>query len=270
MTDILRRSLAPVTDEAWTEIELQSKRILKGNLSARGLVDFKGPLGWEAAAVNLGSVRVGNSEPVKGVSWGRRETLNLIEARSYFTLKQWDLDNISRGSRTPDLDPMLAAARKLAQFEELVIYHGFADGGIKGICESCSHKPVPLAPGDPDAFVEAVEAGVLAIQKSGIGGPYALVLGTEPYALVQVGDPQAYPLRKQVAAIASGGVLWSPAIHGGVLLARRGGDFEMTVGQDIAIGYKSQDKDSVDLYFTESFTFRVLEPAAAIELKPKS
>lgn len=270
MTDILRKSLAPIADEAWAEIELQSKRILKGNLSGRGLVDFKGPFGWELAAVNLGAVRVGNSEPVKGVSWGRRETLNLIEARAYFTLKQWDLDNISRGGKAPDLDPMLAAARKLAQFEETALYHGFGEGGIKGICESATHKPVLLPPDDPDAFTEAVETGVVAIQKSGIGGPYALVLGTEPYALLQVGDPQAYPLRKQVAAIASGGVYWSPALHGGVLLSRRGGDFEMTVGQDISIGYRSHEKDSVDLYFTESFTFRVLEPSAAIELKPKS
>jgi len=270
MTDLLRRTLSPVTDEAWKEIDLQAKRILKGNLSARGLVDFSGPHGWGMAAVNLGSVRVGNNEPVKGVSWGRRETLELIETRSYFSLKQWELDNVSRGAKNPNLDSMLAAARKIAIFEETALYHGFGDAGIKGICESSSHKPVSLPPGDPDAFTEAVEAGVLALQKSGIGGPYALVLGTEPYALVKVGDPQAYPLRKQVDALATGGVHWSPALHGGAILSRRGGDYEITVGQDLSIGYKSHDKDSVELYFTESFTFRVLEPAAGIELKLKN
>lgn len=269
MTDILRRNLAPVTAEAWKEIDAQAARTLKGNLSARGLVDFSGPHGWTLAAVNLGSVRVGNSEPVKGVSWGRRETLNLVEVRTPFVLKQWELDNISRGAKAPNLDNLIAAARKAAMFEENAVYHGFADGGIKGVCEAAGHKPVPLAPGDPDSFSEAVEQAILALQKSGVGGPYALVLGTDPYALVQVGDPQAYPLRKQVAAMATGGIHWSPVLQGGVVVSRRGGDFELTVGQDWSIGYKGHDKENVELYFTESFTFRVLEPAAACELKHK-
>jgi uncharacterized linocin/CFP29 family protein len=44
----------------------------------------------------------------------------------------------------------------------------------------------------------------------------------------------------------------------------------MTVGQDLSIGYLSHGKESVDLYLTESFTFRVLEPAAAVELRVKA
>lgn len=270
MTDILRRSLAPVTEEAWKEIDQQATRTLKGNLSARTLVDFSGPHGWTMAAVNLGSVRVGNSEPVKGVNWGRRETLNLIEVRVPFSLKLWELDNVTRGAKTPDLNPLVAAARKLAMFEENSVYGGFGEAGIKGIAESTPHKPVLLPPDNTDAFAEAAEAAVLSIQKSGIGGPYALVLGTDLYAMIQVGDPQAYPLRKQVERVADGGIHWSPALAGGIVLSRRGGDFEMTVGQDLSIGYRSHDKENVDLYFTESFTFRVLEPAAATEIKVKA
>jgi uncharacterized linocin/CFP29 family protein len=38
------------------------------------------------------------------------------------------------------------------------------------------------------------------------------------------------------------------------------------VGQDLAIGYAHHDKDQVELYLTESLTFRVLEPAAAVAL----
>ena len=43
MTDLLRKAMAPIAEEAWTEIELQSSRILKGNLSGRKLVDFSDP-----------------------------------------------------------------------------------------------------------------------------------------------------------------------------------------------------------------------------------
>jgi hypothetical protein len=36
------------------------------------------------------------------------------------------------------------------------------------------------------------------------------------------------------------------------------------LGQDLAIGYDRHAAETVTLYFTESFTFRILEPAAVI------
>jgi uncharacterized linocin/CFP29 family protein len=266
--DILRRSLAPIPDEAWKEIDLQAERILKGNLSARKLVDFSGPHGWSCAAVNLGSLKVPGGEPVKGVTWGLREAQALVELRAPFSLKLWDLDNVARGAKAPELTPLIAAARKVALLEERAVYHGLAEAGIKGLLEGSPHKPIALG-SDPADLIESVENAILAIEKSGIAGPYALVLGTEPYRRMMVGEPETYPVRKQVAALASGGVHWSPALDGGAVLSKRGGDFKLTVGVDLAIGYKGHDKESVELYFTESFTFRILEPAAAVELKAK-
>jgi len=268
MTDILRRSMAPITEEAWKEIDLQASRTLKGNLSGRALVDVSGPHGWAMAAVNLGSV--GPSEAVKGVSWGQRESLNLIELRAPFSLKISDLDNLCRGGKTPELKTLSAAAHNLALLEEGAVYKGFGKAGIKGIGEVSTHKPVSLPLEVPGALAESVGAGVLALQKAGIEGPYALVLGTDPYALLSLGEPKAYPLRKRIEAMTTAGISWSPALQGGVILSRRGGDFELTVGQDLSIGYLSHDKESVELYLTESFTFRVLEPAAAVELRIKS
>ena len=51
------------------------------------------------------------------------------------------------------------------------------------------------------------------------------------------------------------------------LLSARGGDYELTLGQDVSIGYAFHEKHEVELYVTSSFTFRVLEPAAAVHLK---
>ena len=268
MTDLLKRSLAPITDEAWKEIDAQAARILKGNLSARGLVDFSGPHGWNAAAVNTGHVKWTNAEKGKGTLWGIREALPLVEVRVPFTLKLSELDEVPRGAKNPDLAALITAARKMASFEEKALYHGMPEAGIQGLAEVSTHKPIELTK-DVNRFAEAVEAAVLAIEKSGIGGPYALVLGTEPYRMLMVGDPATYPARKRVEPI-TGGPAWSPALSGGVVLSKRGGDFELTVGQDIAIGYAGHDRETADLYFTESFTFRVLEPAAAVELKLKA
>jgi uncharacterized linocin/CFP29 family protein len=266
MADILRRALAPIPDAAWRELDLQSSRILKGNLSGRKLVDFKGPHGWQFAAVNLGRLDLGSGEAMDGVAWGRHRVLPLVELRVPFALRIWELDDVERGARDPDLDSLRLAARKVAMFEERAIYWGFAEAGIQGLLAGSSHEPVPLSR-DPGRFTESVELALLAVQEAEIGGPFALVLGTEPYKWLMVGEPGAYPLRKRIQALATGGIHWSPALEGGAVLSRRGGDFELTVGQDLAMGYKAHDAREVELYFTESFTFRVLEPAAAVALQ---
>ena len=53
MNDLLRQ-LAPISGDAWKEIDAEAARTLKVLLAARQLVDFNGPLGWETAAISLG------------------------------------------------------------------------------------------------------------------------------------------------------------------------------------------------------------------------
>ncbi len=266
MTDLLRREMAPISGNAWKEIDLQSKRILKGNLSGRKLVDFDGPHGWEFAAVNLGRLDVQTNEAVRGVTWGLHQVLPLVEIRVPFTLRIWDLDDVVRGAKNPDLDNLKEAARNVAFFEEMAIYRGFSGAAIQGMLGASTHLPVPLS-SDRTRLTESIEIALLAIQESEIGGPYALVLGTQPYKWLMAGDPHDYPLRERILALITGGIHWSPVLEGGAVISRRGGDFEMALGQDLSIGYKTHDAHHVELYFTESFTFRVLEPAASVELK---
>jgi len=266
MSGILRREMAPITASGWKEIELQSSRLLKGNLCGRKLVDFHGPHGLQFAAVNLGHLDVDPVRTSDGVGWGVHQVLPLVEIRVPFSLRIWDLDDIERGAKNPDLQALTEAARKAAIFEERALFHGFSGAGIRGMLDVSRHAPVALGP-DRNHFTESVELALLAIQEAEIGGPYALVLGTEPYKWLMAGEPNAYPLRQRIDALVSGGIHWSPVLEGGAVLSVRGGDFEMTVGQDLSIGYHHHDETNVELYFTESFTFRVLETAAAVELK---
>lgn len=266
MSSILRREMAPISDKSWKEIELQGSRILKGNLTARKLVDFQGPLGLEFAAVSLGRLRVDAASEASEVGWGVHKVLPLVEIRVPFSLPLWELDNVERGARDPDLGSMTDAARKAALFEETALFHGFPGAGIRGMLQDSTNPPVVLSP-DRSRLTESVELALLAIQEREIGGPYALVLGTEPFKWLMAGEPDAYPLRNRISALVAGGIHWSPVLEGGAVLSRRGGDFEMTVGMDMSIGYKLHDAQEVELYFAESFAFRVLEPAASVELR---
>lgn len=264
--DILKRNLAPLSDQAWLMIEDQAKKVLTANLSARSAVDFNGPHGWELASVNLGRVSFAETGVIEGVLYGGRKVLPLIEVRVPFALNLDEMDDVSRGLKAPDLDALEVAARKAAHFEEKAVYRGFNEGGITGIIPSSSHNTLSLKK-DPDSYPDLVEDGIMALKKVGIAGPYLLILGSAPFQLLMQGDEKGYPLKQRIEEQLEGGVLWSPALKGGILLSSRGGDFVLSVGQDFSIGYSSHDTQNINLYVTESFTFQVLESRAALELK---
>jgi uncharacterized linocin/CFP29 family protein len=60
--------------------------------------------------------------------------------------------------------------------------------------------------------------------------------------------------------------VWAPGVEGGVVISQRGGDFVFNLGQDLSIGYREHDAEVVRLYVEESFSFRVIEPDAAVAL----
>jgi hypothetical protein len=60
----------------------------------------------------------------------------------------------------------------------------------------------------------------------------------------------------------------APAIRGGFVMTKRGGDFALHVGQDVSIGYSSHTDTAVRLYLQEAFTFLLLTAEAAVALAP--
>ena len=108
-----------------------------------------------------------------------------------------------------------------------------------------------------------------ALRAAGMNGPYALAVGIQAFDELNADSEDGYPLRRRIEeSLPKGSLIWAPAIRGGaVLLSTRGGDYELTVGQDLSVGYTLHDRTDVELYLTESFTFRVLEEKAAIYLR---
>ena len=49
-----------------------------------------------------------------------------------------------------------------------------------------------------------------------------------------------------------------------IVVSARGGDYQLTLGQDLSIGYLSHDAASVELYFQETMTFLVYTDEAAV------
>lgn len=262
--DLLRREFSPLIDAAWAEIDEEARNILATNLSARRVVDLRGPEGWALSAVNLGRLELGESR--EGVSWGLRKVQPLVEVRVPFAVSLSELDNLARGAEDVELDPVTQAAHAAVRFEEQALYNGFSGGGITGLREAAGHQRIAIAGSEPAALLDAVTKALVVFHDAGVAGPHELVLGPVLYKQV-LSDNSPYPLRQQLGKLLGRAPIYSSVLEGSALLvSTRGGDFELTLGQDLAIGYERQEGDEVHLFMVESFTFRVMGPEAVVEL----
>ncbi len=260
----LHRELAPISDAAWAQIEEEASRTLKRHLAARRVVDVVGPKGVDFAAVGTGHL-VPIAAPGEGIQAMQREVKALVELRVPFELSRQAIDDVERGALDSDWDPLKAAARLLAFAEDRAVFDGYAAAGIGGIRPGSSNTALTL-PMNVAGYSGAVAQAVTQLRLAGVNGPYALVLGAAAYAAASGGSDEGYPEIHHLERLVDGGIIWAPAIDGGVVLTTRGGDFELDIGQDISIGYASHSVSTVELYFQETFMFRLLTPEASVAL----
>jgi len=260
----LHRELAPISDTAWEQIEQEASRTLKRYLAARRVVDMPEAKGATLAAVGTGHTQPIES-PAEGVEAVRRVANAVIELRVPFTLTRQAIDDVERGSEDSDWSPLKEAARKIAYAENRAVFDGYAAAGIGGIRPGASNDPVAL-PSAPMGYPAVVAQAVDRLRLAGVEGPYRLVLGDDPFTAISGGSEEGYPVLQHIRGLVEGEVVWAPGIDGGLVLTARGGDFELSLGQDLSIGYLHHTDKVVELYLQESFTFRLLTAEAAVAL----
>lgn len=265
----LLRDLAPITDEAWSEIDAEASRAIREVLAGRRLLDVSGPHGWGHTGVATGRIRdVGPVAPgVPSVQAAVRVTQPMVELRREFTIKRSELDRMARGATDADLDPVRLAARDAAIAEDIAIFHGFEPAGIEGIVSASPHEPVTIDE-RYDRYPSFVAQAQSRLRLAGVGGPYAIALGPRCYTgVVEHSEMGGYPVLEHLRLILGGPVVFAPGVDGAVVMSQRGGDAEIVLGQDLAIGYQDHDADEVRLYLEESLTLRLDAPEAFVHLR---
>ncbi|WHU46539.1 family 1 encapsulin nanocompartment shell protein [Gordonia sp. L191] len=260
----LHRELAPISTAAWEAIEEEATRSFKRNSAGRRIVDVKGPLGLEASSVTRGH-RSKIDSPADGILAFQRHVQPLVELKVPFTVTREAIDDVDRGAEDSDWDPVVDAARQLALAEDQAIFEGYAAAGISGIRAETSSTPIAL-PEDVRDYPEAFSQALSTLKLASIDGPYSIAVSADVYNLINETSNHGYPIRQHIQRLIDGDIVWAPAISGAFVLSTRGGDFELTIGQDVSIGYDSHDGDTVNLYFQESFTYLTYTGEAAIAL----
>jgi uncharacterized linocin/CFP29 family protein len=260
----LHRELAPISEAAWAQIEEEASRTLKRHLAARRVVDVEGPKGTDFSAVGTGHQQKIQT-PGDGIEAAQRDVKALVELRVPFELTRQAIDDVERGSNDSDWDPLKDAARKIAFAEDRAIFDGYAAAGIQGIRQGSSN-PVLTLPSNVKGYPGAVAQAVSQLRLAGVNGPYTLLLGTDPYTAIGGATDDGYPVLQHIQRLVDGKIIWAPAIAGGVVLTTRGGDFQLSIGQDLSIGYLSHSATAVQLYFQEAITFLMLTSEASVVL----
>jgi uncharacterized linocin/CFP29 family protein len=260
----LHRELAPISDEAWSQIEAEATRTLKRHMAARRVVDVHGPDGFDLAAIGTGHLTELESAS-DGVSTRLRQVKPLVELLTPFDLDRQAIDDVERGAQDSDWEPVKEAAKRLAFAEDRAVFEGTAAAQITGIRQATSN-PIAALPDDPRAYPRAIAEAISQLRLVGVNGPYRAVLSADAYTAVSETSDYGYPVLDHIRRLVSDEIIWAPAIAGAFVMTTRGGDFGLYLGQDVSIGYLSHTEGSVRLYLQETLTFLVFTTEAAVAI----
>ncbi len=264
MSTNLHRGLAPLSTAAWADLEDEVRRTFERSVAGRRVVDMPDARGAGFSSLSTGrQLAIGGD--VEGVRTRRREVLPVLELRAPFTVRREEVDAVLRGAVDADWQEAKEAAARIARAEDRVLFYGSADAGLDGIVPASTNPPVVM-PADIREFADAVAQATSALRLVGVDGPYVLFLPPAVYTQINETVDHGYPIRDHIQRIlrTEGRIVWAPALDRPVLISDRGEDYELCLGQDLAIGYLRHDDETVDLYLEETLTVRVATAEASV------
>jgi len=249
--DYLRRGAAPLSDRVWKALDEAVSQAARHVLAARRVATFDGPRGWDQVARRLGTMTPCASREGRAVVC-IPEVVLLSEVRVDFSLPWSSIDVFERGAPVLETAPADAAAREVALAEDRIAFYGDPVGsGFLTSSESPRVKAQDWS--RPGQMVADVLHAVETLDGLGIPGPYEAVLApARYYAYLQSTEDSGYPASHQLRDVLAA-VHRSAVMHdAGAIFSTRSGDFVITVGGDLATGYRLHDRDAVHMFCVET------------------
>jgi len=265
----LRRDTPSLPDRVWNAIDETAVSMFKQTVVARRIADFDGPKGWGYVATQLGTFKsVSGKHASAKVRLSVPEVMLLTELRAEFSLSWSAIEIFERVGPPLESEQIEDAAREIALAEDRVVF--FGDGSNPGLLTSHQSPRVALSDWSaPGRVLTDLLSAVEKLDEIGIKGPYEAVLSPAHYYsyLRQTGEGGSYPAAKQLGIVIEK-VYSSSVIDGAVLFSTRGGDFLITVGGDLTVGYRAHDDTSIHLFCVETISAQLITPKAVCIIRP--
>jgi uncharacterized linocin/CFP29 family protein len=262
--DILRRDSARLSQAVWKELDEAVVTAARNVMTARRIATFDGPRGWDYIAAPLGTMRACATREGKAVLCVPEIAL-LAQIRADFSLAWSAVEAFERGGPALDTGTAEEAAREVGLAEDRLAYSGDPVG--TGFLENPDAPRLRLGDwSDPRQVLGDLVRAVETLDRAAVPGPYEAVLSPDRYYAFLAASNAGYPVTRHTKAVLHG-VHRSLAMQdGGALFSMRGGDFILTVGGDLSVGYRAHDRDALHLFCVETIAPQTLEPQAVCRM----
>jgi len=262
----LGREDAPFGEEIFSKLDELVVAIAKSQLSARRLLDIEGPYGLALKSVPL----VDEAVIAGDVKLMSSPILPIPMLETEFTLGARDLANYEETGFSLDSAAIAEAAMAAARAEDILVFEGNKDLGVRGLLNIDGAQSVKLGNwGEPGASANDAIAAITALDKAGFHGPYLLALEPGLYNMLLRLMPTGFQTELQyIENVVGSKVIKAPGIKkGGVLLASGKQFVSIVIGQDMSVGFIGPEGPDYEFKIIESLAPRIRVPAAICVLK---
>lgn len=258
----LNRETSPIAAAVWSQIDGVFTPLLSQRLKLRGLVGFT-PVAFETDAIATGNLKTLTSS--EHLTLSVREPIRMVEIRYDFDLPKSVVEAFKRDK--PDFDDSVfkKVSNHFSSVENSLILEGVSEAEIEGILKKIPRKPIHAK--NTKGLIDAVASMIAAFGAEFVEGPYKLVLSTATL-IKMVGESEGgVSVKSRIETLLGANffvVCESIGDDKILALSQRGGDFAFYNGLDVSIGFAGEKGDSYALFLTESCTFRIINPEAAL------
>jgi uncharacterized linocin/CFP29 family protein len=263
--DMLRRDHADLPASLWRDIEEAAVAAARERLTGRRFLELQGPFGLGLTSIEVGDDEYSRApEPDEaGAIIGRALPVPML--RKSFRLSLRRVAAALENGQPLDLTPAEDAAEAVANREEEFIYYGEPERHVAGLLTVAGRHQIEGGDWSSlDRALADVLQGVTMLDEAGYRGPYALALAPALYnGLFRIYPGSDVLQLEHLRRLCTRGIFKAP-IEGGVLVDPNVG--VLVLGQDLSVGYASQDGVHLHLFVSESIVLRIDEPQAICTL----
>ncbi len=269
--DYLSRGAAPFSEELWTQIDQAVTEAARETLVGRRFLPFFGPVGPGLNAAEIASPEKAETHQ-DGVSiMEGRQLVRVPQLYEDFWLHWRDLEGYCRVGYPVDLGVARAAAQKLAQREDQMIFHGLRAFGLDGLLTvkgAGAQKRGDWTKGE-EAF-QAVVGAITTLTQKGRLGRHTLVVSPDLHLALHRLMPNTGLLElDRVKSLVGGRLFCSTVLEPGtaLLVCAQPQYMDLMVGQDMATAYTELVDLNHHLRILETAVLRVKAPDAIVIFK---
>jgi uncharacterized linocin/CFP29 family protein len=263
MNNYLNRDDSPFDQNLWRYLDEMVSTIARGQLNARRLLYTGNPTGLDSQFIMGGAEKRIENDVEIVVPRGNF----LTQLSTRFEISSRDIAMFMKTGIQFDMASLLKSVMNVSEQEDLLLFYGSEQSGVKGLINSDGIHKIPASPwkqvGD---IISMVLSGIDVLDKAGFRGPYALGLSPQLYNKLFTKYPQADILEMDhMKTLVTDGVLKINFLHQGGILMMSNKEFQSIIlGQDLMAGFEGASGRDYIFTLSETIALKVNVPESIV------